>query len=416
MTSADPQGQTAEVDVDARAPLGAVGGVAAVIAVILLGINLRLVFGSASSVLTEIRQSYRLSPGSAALLITGPVVCLGAFGPLAARGIRRWSVPVVLTGCLALVMVGTALRGAPLWAAMLLGTLLAGAGIAVANVLGPVLVRLLFPHRIGVLTGLLTALISASAGIASGVTIPIDEAIFHDWRMTLSAWALPAAFAVAALGNVAVRHARVDRGGPELSRSGPRWQAEVLRSPIAWAITGFMGLQSLLAYAMIGWLPTIFRERGMSAERGGLLLTVLSVSSILTALAIPVLAARSRRQSALAVAVVCLSVVGLVGVLTGGSAGAVVWAALLGLGQGGELALALTFVNLRAATASHATSLSTMAQSIGYLVAAIGPLGVGALRSATGSWDSALIVLLALMIPLCGCGWIAGRARLVGRS
>ncbi|CCQ14464.1 Major facilitator superfamily MFS_1 [Rhodococcus sp. AW25M09] len=379
------------------------------LAVVLLGLNLRLVFGSASAVITEIREAYQLGAGSAALLTTGPVVCLGIFAIAAARIVRRWSVPAVITGCLLLVLLGTALRGTPWWPVLVGGTLLAGIGIAVANVLGPILVRLLFPHRIGPMTGLFTAMVSASAGIASGATIPIDDALFHNWRATLLAWAFPAVLAVLALTLITLRYNRFSQSAPATVSTFPRWQSEVLRSPVAWAATGFMGMQSLLAYSMIAWLPTIYRDRGLTAEHAGLLLTALSVSSIATALTVPILATRLPRQSVLAVGVVALSVAGLIGVLTAGTGTAVLWAVLLGLGQGGQLSLALTLINLRSPTASTATSLSSMAQSIGYLVAALGPLAAGALRSATGSWTLPLVALLLVMVPLALCGWWAGR-------
>ncbi|GAA5043420.1 MFS transporter [Nocardia callitridis] len=397
-----------DTNADLRA-LRAVGTGLAVVAVVLLGLNMRLVFGSASAVLAEIRRAYGLGSGSAALLTTGPVVCLGLFGPLAVRAITRWTVPVVLTGCLILVTAGTALRSAPLWPLLLLGTLLAGIGIAVANVLGPVLVRLLFPHRVGIMTGLLTALVSASAGIASGATVPLDTGVIHSWRLTLLAWAAPAVLAGIAIGIVAARHHRFHRSVGAASHAAPQWRPIVLRSSITWAITGFMGLQSLLAYAMIAWLPTVYRDRGLSAEQAGLVLTALSISSIITALTVPIIASRMHRQSVLAVTVVSLSVVGLLGVITVGTSGAVVFAVLLGLGQGGQLSLALTLVNLRAASASITTSLSTVAQSIGYLIAAIGPIATGILHSVSRSWTTPLLVLLVLMFPLAICGWIAGR-------
>ena len=389
--------------------LSVVGPGAAVAAIVLLGIDLRVVFGSASAMLTEIRQAYGLGSGSAALLTTGPVVCLGVFAVAATRAARRWTVPVVLTGCLMLIFVGTVLRGAPWWPALVFGTLLAGIGIAVANVLGPILIRLLFPHRIGLTTGLFTALVSASAGIASGATVPFDTFVFHNWRTTLMAWAIPSALAVVAMALLARRYRHVDCTTTSTDRSAPKWQTAVLRSPVAWAVTGFMGLQSLLAYSMIAWLPTIYRDRGLSAENAGLLLTALSVSSIATALTVPILAARFRRQSALAIAVVALSVAGLIGVLAGGVELAVVWAILLGLGQGGQLSLALTMINLRAPNTATATSLSTMAQSIGYLVAAAGPVAAGALHSSTGSWTAPVLALLVVMIPLTICGFTAGR-------
>ena len=392
-----------------RTTLSAVGPGIAVVAIVLLAFDLRLVFGSASAVLTEIRQAYDLGSGSAALLTTGPVLCLGVFAVAATRAVQRLSVPAVLVGCLLLVVVGTVLRGAPWWWVLVFGTLLAGMGIAVANVLGPVLIRLLFPHRIGLMTGLFTALVSASAGIASGATVPLDAAVFHSWHTTLAAWAIPSALAVVAMAVLAHRYRRVDRTTTMPAPSAPQWQATVLRSPVAWAVTGFMGLQSLLAYSMIAWLPTMYRDRGLAPESAGLLLTALSVSSIATALTVPILAARLRRQSVLAMAVVALSVAGLIGVLGGNVEWAIVWAILLGFGQGGQLSLALTVMNLRAPDTSTATSLSAMAQSIGYVVAAAGPVAAGAIHSSTGSWTAPVLALLAVTIALALCGWVAGR-------
>lgn len=389
------------------AVLDAVGIVLALSAVVLLGLSLRLIFGSASAVISEISGFYGLGSGAVALLTTGPVLCLGLFARLAPGVSRRWPVPAVITACLALITIGTALRGVPVWSALLVGTLLAGAGIAVANVLGPVLVRMLFPHRIGLVTGLLTALISVSAGVASGATVPIGTALPGNWRAGLAFWAVPAAAATAATLLVALRFRRHHRETAPLAEERPR--VRLFRSPTAWAVTGFMGIQSLLAYSVIGWLPTIYRDRGWSAEHAGLLLTALSITSLVTALAIPIVAARRASQSVIALFVVSASVAGLVGVLSSGPDYAVLWAILLGLGQGGQLALALTLMNLRAASTAEAMSLSSMAQTVGYLFAATGPLLSGALRGITGNWQTSLLVLLALMVPLTWCGLIAGR-------
>ncbi|MBY6537915.1 MFS transporter [Rhodococcus sp. BP-349] len=396
--------------VPAPSALAAVGVGTAVLALVLLGLNLRVVFGSASATMTEIRQDYGLGAGSAALVTTGPVLCLGVFALAGPRLLRRWTVPVVLTGCLVAVSVGTALRGAPWWSSLVFGTVVAGIGVAIANVLGPVLIRLLFPHRIGSMTGLFTALVSASAGLAAGVTVPIDSALFHDWRVTLMAWSIPSALAVAAMALLSWRYRVVAQSATAGTRTAATTPVtDLVRSPVARAVTGFMGLQSLLAYSLIAWLPTVYRDRGMAPDHAGLVLTSLSVSSIATALTVPVLATRLRRQSALAVTVVALSVAGLTGVLVGDTGMATVSAVLLGLGQGGQLSLALTLMNLRSRSAATTTSLSTMAQSIGYLVAALGPVVSGAIHGATGTWTVPLVALVVVTVPMAVCGWVAGR-------
>ena len=161
--------------------LGAVGTGLAVIAIVLMGICLRLLFGSASAVIPEIRRAFHLGGGQVALLTTGPVLCLGAFSAVAPRLAQRFSAVSVSAFAMLLVAVGTAARIVPSWPVLLGGTLVAGAGIAIANVLGPILVRIFFPHRLGPMTGLLIALLSMSTGVGSAFTVPVETGLGGDW-------------------------------------------------------------------------------------------------------------------------------------------------------------------------------------------------------------------------------------------
>lgn len=387
-------------------------GAFAVAAIITFGVSLRLMFGSASSLIDEIRDGYHLDAVEVALLTTGPVVCLGLGASVAPRLARRFSVLSVATVAMAVLAVGTALRAVPGWPILLVGTLLGGLGIAVANVLGPVLIRLLFPRRIGAMTGLLTALICVSAGIASGITPPLTRAVGDSWRTGLGAWAIPAVLAAAAMAVLTVGRARglrrEARAMTEVAVVPTPAPTVGLGARMRWAITGFMGIQSLLAYATVAWVPTIYRDRGVSADKAGLIFAVLSVSSIVTALGVPVLATRMRSQRVLAVAVVVLATAGILGVLTTGTWGAWPSAVLIGLGQGGALSLALVLMNLRTASAAEATTLSAFAQTVGYLLAATGPIAMGVLHSLTDGWSVPLIALAATMVPLAVCGVVAG--------
>lgn len=409
--------------------------------VVVFGLSLRLLFGSTSALTSDIAEFYSANSTSMALLTTGPVICLGVFAATAGYFVRRAQVAHVLVLCLSLVAVGTAVRAVPSWPILVVGTLVAAAGIAVANVLGPVFVRLVVREwslserprgrewsstgesdaaagrRLGLLTGVLTAMISASAGVASGVSVPLAEAIDGGWRIALGLWSIPVAVAAVwmaifgrafARGRSVAGSATVPDAAPSRSRSG------VLTSPVAWSLTAFMGLQSLMAYSMIAWLPTIFRDRGVDARDAGLLLTALSVSSVLTALTVPSLATRLGNQSALAVAVTLPTCVGLLGIVSSADSWALVWAVLLGLGQGGQLSLALTLMNLRASNARDAASLSSMAQTVGYVLAAAGPLVCGAVHSATQRWEPSIVFLLVVTVPLAAAGAVAGRRVVFG--
>ena len=412
----------------------------AVGAVVVFGLSLRLLFGSTSALTSDIAEFYSANSTSMALLTTGPVICLGVFAATARYFVRRVPVTHVLVVCLSLVAVGTAVRAVPSWPILVVGTLVAAAGIAVANVLGPVFVRLVVREwslserprgrewsstgepdaaagqRLGLLTGVLTAVISASAGVASGVSVPLAEAFDGGWRIVLGLWSIPvvlAAGCMAIFGRTLSRGRSV-AGSATLPDDAPGSRTGVLTSPVAWSLTAFMGLQSLMAYSMIAWLPTIFRDRGVDARDAGLLLTALSVSSVLTALTVPSLATRLGNQSALAVAVTLPTCVGLLGIVSSADSWALVWAVLLGLGQGGQLSLAMTLMNLRASNARDAASLSSMAQTVGYVLAAAGPLVCGAVHSATQRWEPSIVFLLVVTIPMAAAGAVAGRRVVVG--
>ncbi|MGC5026207.1 MFS transporter [Tsukamurella sp. DT100] len=400
------------------APLRAVGVLTCAAALITMGICLRLIFGSSSAVLDEIRDAYGLSGAEVAMLTTGPVICLGLFSAAAPRLARRYTAVVVATVAVTMIAIGSALRIAPSWAVLLGGTMLAGAGIALGNVLGPVLVRIFFPHRIGLMTGLFTSMVCLSTGFASALTVPGATALGGSWRGSLALWAIPSLVAAALLVVVTVRYLRFRRTVPEDDGADARGAARtVLRSPVAWAVTGFMGLQSLQAYALIGWIPTIYRDRGMSAEAGGAMLAIGGLLSVVTALTFPQWAARRREQRIVAVAAVALQGIGVLGVLAfGNGLGAWIANIFVGFGLGAMISLAVTMMNLRAATTSEAVSLSAMSQTVGYLFAAWGPMLMGVLHGVRGDWTLPLITLLVLLIPLLLCGIVAGGDRTVGSA
>jgi CP family cyanate transporter-like MFS transporter len=96
-----------------------------------------------------------------------------------------------------------------------------------------------------------------------------------------------------------------------------------------------------------------------------------------------------------------------VGLLLAPVGGAWAWAVLLGIG-GGAFTLALAMIGMRGADASVTSALSGFAQSVGYLLAAGGPLLVGALLSLTGGFTAPLILMLATLVPMSVAGFAAG--------
>jgi CP family cyanate transporter-like MFS transporter len=185
------------------------------------------------------------------------------------------------------------------------------------------------------------------------------------------------------------------------------------RSPLAWQISAFMGISSLLVYSLVAWLPTVLADHGMDRGEAGLVFAFSNLVQVAGAFLVPLMAGRMTRQRALAVAMAGLNAAGIAVLLLAPVSGAWAAAAVLGVAQGGSLGLALAFIVLRSDSAAGAARLSGMSQAVGYLVAAAGPVGAGALRQLTGGWQLPLALLLVLALVAAAAGWGAGRDRTV---
>jgi CP family cyanate transporter-like MFS transporter len=182
------------------------------------------------------------------------------------------------------------------------------------------------------------------------------------------------------------------------------------RDRIAWQVTLFMGLQSALAYCVFGWLVPILRERGLDGVTAGVIVSASVMVQAAACLVAPHIAVKGKDQRAINVSLRAIAVIALLGLLFAPLWTVWFWAVLQGIGQGGLIAVALTVIVLRSPDAHVAAHLSGMAQFVGYLLAAIGPLVVGMIHGWTGSfaWCAVLFVLLGLGAAING--WFAGRA------
>ncbi len=379
-------------------------------AIVLTALNLRTAIASVPPLLDELRDAVPLSTAAAGLLTTLPVICMALGSPLAPVVARRVGIEAALALMALTVAAGILVRLLPTVAALYAGTVIAGLGIAVGNVLVPAIIKRDFPDRVGLMTGGYTMAISASGALAAGLTVPLENAIGQGWRAGLAFWALPALVAAAVWVPWAARGAAAARTARELARPAPR----LWRDPVAWRVTAFMGFQSLLFYSALSWLPALLRSEGIEREAAGGLLSVMLLTAIPTCLLVPVFAARRPDQRAAVALTLAFTAAGLTGLLVAPAALAAVWVTLLGLAQGGLLALALLFFALRSPDQEHAAQLAAMAQTVGYLVAAMGPLVVGILREATGGWTAPLVFMLAMVLPTLAAGLAAARARQVG--
>jgi CP family cyanate transporter-like MFS transporter len=384
-----------------------VGGGLLGAAVVLAALNLRPAVTAVGSVLDEMRESLGATSTWAGALTTAPGLCFAAAGSAAPWVAKRIGIGRAVAAALTLLTAGLILRVLDGQLVVLGGTLVATAGIALANVLIPVVVKESFTTRIGLVTGLYTGALQAGGALGSAVTPQLDDA-FGGWRPGLASWAVLSGLAL-------VVWLAVTRSGPGATHgegSSQTTSRSFLRNKLAWIVTLFFGFQACVAYIVMGWLPEVFIDAGVSRGDAGLLLGLVSILGLPVSLIVPPLAARQGSQSWWILGLGVCGFAGTVGVLAAPGAAPLVWAILIGIGMS-VFSLALTTIALRARTSGDTARLSGMAQGIGYLFAALGPFLFGLLHDLTGGWTVPFSMLLVVVATQMVFGFLAGRPRYV---
>lgn len=369
---------------------------------VLVALNLRPALSSMAPVLGQVSEGLGLNASQAGLLTTLPVLCLGLFAPLAPMLARRFGSERVIVGILLTLALGIVVRSSLGVAGVFLGSLMAGASIGIIGVLLPGIVKRDFPQHAGTLTGVYTMALCLGAAMAAGATVPLASHFGGSWALGLGFWVLPALLAML----VWLPQARQGHGLHKVAyRVRGLW-----RDPLAWQVTLYMGLQSSLAYIVFGWLPSILIGRGLSPTQAGLVLSGSVIVQLLSSLSAPWLATRGKDQRLAIVVVMLTTLAGLFGCLYAPLSGLWGWAVVLGLGQGGTFALALTLIVLRSKDAHVAANLSSMAQGVGYTLASMGPFAVGLVHDLTGGWAAVGWIFAVLGVGAIVFGLGAGRA------
>ena len=381
-----------------RRPLLLIAGI------LLIATTLRVAFTGAAPLLDAIRSEYGLTTAQTGLLTTLPLLAFGLVSPLAAGVARRFGIERSLLLAMILICLGIGLRSLPFVSLLFIGTAVIGCGIALGNVLLPGLIKRDFSQHVAKMTGAYSLTMGGAAALGSAMVVPLALAGLG-WRgalLTLMVFPLLALF-------VWLPQSRRQATAP-LTGSGAIHNRGIWRSALAWQVTLFLGINSLVYYVIIGWLPAILQSIGYSEAQAGSLHGLLQLATAAPGLAIPLILHRLKDQRGIAVLVAMMCAVSALGLwfLPGQ---AVMWTLIFGFGSGATMILGLSFIGLRASSAHQAAALSGMAQAVGYLLAACGPPVMGKIHDASGDWHIPLIAVALISVVMAVFGALAGRDR-----
>lgn len=377
--------------------------------IIFIAFTLRPAITAVGPLVGSIRADTGISNGLAGLLTTLPLLAFAIMSPFTPKFAEKigneWC---VLIGLLTLGT-GIIMRSIEMLGFLFTGTILIGLGIAICNVLLPGIVKRSFPQKVGLLTGIYTLSMGLWAGVAPGLSTPLAEGMNLGWQVSLGVWSVLVFIAVI-IWLPQLKSKKFSVTLPPLESAN----SSIWLSPIAWQVTFFMGLQSMIYFSFTAWLPEILHSEGMSISASGWMVTLLQFSGLPANFIIPVLADRLPNQKGIALGIGAFSFIGLAGLLSSGNPIiSTISIIFIGVALGAAISHSLTLIGLRSANAKQAADLSGMVQSVGYLLAALGPFLIGYLFDLFHSWTIPLILLGAVSLLMTLAGFGAGRNQYV---
>ena len=369
------------------------------IGIVLLSCCLRGPFTSVGSMASIVQESTGLSSSSTGMLTTIPLLAFAVVSPFVGTLCKKFGAGYVLLGSLLVLVLGTLIRHFGGNSCLYIGTAIVGVGIAVGNVLPPAIIKVYFPNKIGLMTSLYSTCISLGASIASAIAIPI--AVSFGWKASLFVWLvliIPTFLVCLPSKNI------------QLADESNGSSSHIYRHPLTWWITLYTGVQSLMFYCFAAWLASIIQAKGFDSAIAGLLVSAFMLLCIPTSFLTPILAAKMKSQSFLGAGIGLAYAFGVTFLLLADSVPMMMIAIVCAsLASGGTFSFILSAFGMRTKNGQDASNLSGIAQCVGYILAATGPVLFGKLYDTTQSWTISMFILIGSALFLAVAGWIIGK-------
>ncbi|HET6268972.1 MAG TPA: MFS transporter [Arthrobacter sp.] len=371
---------------------------AGIVAIVLIGLNLRGGITGGAALLHDLQEVLGYGPLVAALIPSIPTLCFAVAGATTSWLTRHLGVEKAILLSLVLLAAGLLLRGVPSTGMLLAGTVLGMSGLAVCNVAMPSFIRTHFADRISLATALYTLTMTTGATAVAALIVPVAQQLGSPSAGMGSIGILAVC---ACLGFLPIAlHAHRNAPADKAARLSP-WS--LLRTRTGLLLTLGFTVQALLAYAVMSWFPYMLVTLGLTAAQAGLMFGLMQLVSVPAGMVVLAIGSRPRMLRPAFYLVTLATVLGVLAMLVLPVTWAPLTAVLLGFGFG-IFPLVTVMIGRSGGSTAETTALSTVAQSVGYLLATLGPFGMGLLHSATGTWTLPLILLLAVAVGQVAVG------------
>ncbi|RIN33092.1 MFS transporter [Staphylococcus succinus] len=384
-----------------------------VLAIIFIASTLRAPLTSVGPVVDEIKQVMDINNSIAGILTTIPLIIFAIVSPLVSKVTSRLTMSRTILYSTLLLIIALYLRVAGDFNVFLIGTILLGVAIAFGNVMLPSYVKWYFPMQIGLATGIYSGTMNFTAGLGGGLSFPLSEITPIGFRLSLAFWIILAVIAIILWLPKARKGTELEKATATQYQAKKTKKVSIVKSKLAWMVALTMGFQSMIFYTVVAWVPSILVDRGLDPSTAGYLLMLNQFSQVPMTFTFPIIASKLKDQRILIVIITILFLLGFSLFFTQSLVLLVVGIIIAGLAMGACFSLCMTFFSIRARTSEGSIALSGFGQSVGYLIAAIGPFLIGYLHDATGNWVSGIIALIIMSILFFIFGYPASKQNVI---
>ncbi|MHC3759942.1 CynX/NimT family MFS transporter [Staphylococcus succinus] len=384
-----------------------------VLAIIFIASTLRAPLTSVGPVVDEIKQVMDINNSIAGILTTIPLIIFAIVSPMVSKVTSRLTMSRTILYSTLLLIIALYLRVAGDFNVFLIGTILLGVAIAFGNVVLPSYVKWYFPMQIGLATGIYSGTMNFTAGLGGGLSFPLSEITPIGFRLSLAFWIILAVIAIILWLPKARKGTELEKATATQYQAKKTKKVSIVKSKLAWMVALTMGFQSMIFYTVVAWVPSILVDRGLDPSTAGYLLMLNQFSQVPMTFTFPIIASKLKDQRILIVIITILFLLGFSLFFTQSLVLLVVGIIIAGLAMGACFSLCMTFFSIRARTSEGSIALSGFGQSVGYLIAAIGPFLIGYLHDATGNWVSGIIALIIMSILFFIFGYPASKQNVI---
>lgn len=387
-----------------------INNVLLILGIIFIASNLRAPLTSVGSLIPFIRDDLVISNALAGTITTVPLLAFAFLSPFAPKIANKISMEWTIFLSLIILSIGIVLRSLFGVTSLFIGTTLIGFAIAIGNVLIPAFIKMKFPFKVGIMTGIYAVFMNVFAAFASGLSVPISSVNGVGWKGSLVCWGILTLIALFIWIPQVIKR---DDSDIKAEKTPMKQKNKLWKSPLAWSVTLFMGLQSLIFYTLVTWLPELLHHHGYSSTSAGWMLFLLQFAIIPITFIVPLVAEKMTDQKLLSILTATFFILGILGLMIGHTSLLVVSILLIGVACGSAFSLSMMFFSMRTTSGQQAAELSGMAQSFGYFLAAGGPVLFGGLYDLTGGWMVPLIVLIFIAVVILVVGIYAGQDKVI---